>query len=317
MKIVTTILVLFGLIQISISQTSERLSKKELLHLYDSLYVSSKVESIVWNGNVKNCNPGTVSAEIFKKAQDRINFFRIVSGLPEIKLNKRFNEEAQSSALLIKANNFLTHSPASTVKCYSVSASNGCAKSCIGFTDYINYPKTSFITGFIKDYGSDNYYVGHRRWLLYSKLSEFGYGATDNSESILTVDGINNDSITCPDYITYPWSGFVPVDLIFPKWSFSIDQEKDVDFSKATISMTFGNGKVIKVKKLKEYKNYLDHTLVWNATGLFTPEEIKSGVNKLAENGFLNAIIKITIKNVTVDGTVKNYNYFIIPIETK
>ena len=84
--------------------------------------------------------------------------------------------------------------------------------------------------------------MGHRKWILYTKLIEFGYGATDKCEALLTSDGVSYDSVYYPEFIAYPWNGYVPANLIFPKWSFSIPQDKIVDFSQTTISMCDGQG---------------------------------------------------------------------------
>ncbi len=283
--------------------------------MYNKLYLSSEIDSIDWNGHKQKCLCGQLDSDIYKKAEDRINFFRIVSGLNEVKLNPKFNLDAQNAALLVNANNQLTHYPKIDMKCYSKSAANGCIKSCLGFTDFKYFPETSFITGFIQDYGANNYFVGHRKWLLYTKLIEFGYGATDRSEAILTANGVTYDSIDVPEFIAYPWNGYVPINLIFPKWSFSIPQNNIVDFNQTTISMFDSKGKVIKIEKLKEYKSYLDHTIVWTATGLFSDYEITYGINKLEENGFLDKKIRIMIRNVKVNGSFKDYEYFVEPIK--
>jgi hypothetical protein len=297
------------------SQGKEDLDKNRVIDLYKRLYLSSEIKTMIWNGNVSNCDCGTLSSDIYTKAENRINFFRVVTGLKPVKLNPKFNSMAQAAALLIKANNQLTHNPSNNMKCFSESAFNGCSKSCLGFTDFENFASTAFITAFIWDFGESNYYVGHRRWMLYSKLAEFGYGATDNSEALLTVDGVSYDSIPTPEYIAYPWEGYVPVNLIFPKWSFSIPENKTVDFSQTTITMANLEGVEIQVVKLEEYKNFLDHTLVWIAKGLFSENDINYGENHLEENGYLMIPIKVFIENVKVDGKMRSYQYWVEPIK--
>lgn len=306
----------FFMCSFSNAQMSRTLSKEEVIKLYKNLYLSSKIDSINWNGNVKKCQCGILDSVIYKKAEDRINFFRLVEGLPSVKINAAFNKDAQEAALLTKANDMLTHAPTKDLKCYSDLAYSGCSKSCLSFSEFEYYPETSFITGFMYDYGESNYYVGHRRWLLYSKLSEFGYGATNATEAVLTTSGIASDTKVQNEFIAYPWSGFVPVELIFPKWSFSIPADKNVDFSKATISMYKSDGSLIQCVKLKEYKNYLDHTMVWDAKGLFSADEIMYQKNSLEEKGYLDKKIKVVIKNVSVDGVMKNYEYFVEPFKS-
>jgi hypothetical protein len=318
-NIITTIVLLFSFISIAFSQQSAVLTKEKTIELYKTLYLSSKIDSITWNGNLKKCESGSLEKGIFVKASNRINFFRLVNGLNTVKNNTEFNQKAQDAALLIKANNVLTHHPSSSMECYSESASSGCSKSCLGFTDFINFPGISFITGFLDDYGSSNYYVGHRRWVLYSKLAEFGYGATNSTEALLVVDGISdgvtNDSVVQPQFVAYPWSGYVPADLIFPKWSFSIPDGKTVDFDNTTIIMTDSDGNIIENEKLEEYKNFLDPTIVWTVTGLFSEYEITYAQNKMEENGYLNKKITVLISNVIVDGETKDYKYTVVPIK--
>lgn len=302
-------------LQTAVGQRNSPLAKEATIKLYNSLYVSSEVDGIVWNGSLQNCNSGSLPNSIYAKVQNRINFFRLVNGLNKVQNSGQLNKDAQSAALLVKANNQLTHNPESSMTCYSISASNGCQKSCLGITDWANYRNTAFITGFISDFGASNYFVGHRRWLLYSKLSEFGYGATSSSEAVLTADGVDFDLIPAPGFIAYPWNGFVPVGLIFPKWSFSIPEGNDVDFSKCAIAMLYENGKKIAIERLDEYKNYLDHTIVWTAKGLFNNYEIQYAENNLAEKGFLNKKITVNISGVLVNGESKTFNYSVTPIK--
>ena len=315
-KMIYRILILFSLlitIQISFGQQFKPLSKQRIIQLYDSLYLSSEIDSINWNGSIKGCKSGTLSTEVLTKAQMRINFFRMVNRLDPVFNDKKLNTDAQNAALLIKANDHLTHNPSSSMKCYSQSAFDGCHKSNLGFSDWTFFPSTSFVTGFIQDYGESNFYVGHRRWLLYTKLERFGYGATNTSEAILVVDGVSDNLISNLEFTAYPWPGFVPIELIFPKWSFSIPENNTVDFTKAIVSMKDTKGNPITIKKLKVQKDFLDPTLVWTATGLFTAENIEYSENQLAENGYLNNRIKVEIKGVVVNGKTKNYSYFVEP----
>ncbi|MDH5597988.1 MAG: hypothetical protein OEY34_02625 [Cyclobacteriaceae bacterium] len=298
------------------SQSEYPLSKERIIQLYDSLYTTSEIQGgIIWNGHIKKCDPGELSDDIYQKAQNRINFFRLVNGLSEVRNSRELNTDAQSASLLIKANNELTHYPKKSMKCYSESASNGCLKSCLGISNWVSFPKTSFVTGFIWDYGESNYFVGHRKWLLFSKLVEFGYGATNTSEAILTADGIDFNLKCSKEFVAYPWEGYVPVNLIFPKWSFSIPKDNTVDFSQAKIKMTDSNGKAIEIKIYEEYKNYLDPTIVWQAKGLFSSQEITYGQNSLESRGFLNKKIMVEISDVIVNGEKKNFKYFVEPIK--
>lgn len=308
MKTLLIIILNLGFSLLAICQDST-LTKEKTIELYKTLYLSSEIDSMPWKGDVKQCYCGTINNDIYQKAQDRINFFRLMNGLSEVKMNPRFNKEAQAAAFLVKVNNRLTHYPNHTMKCFTELAFNGCSKSNLGLINFEFFPSTSFITHFIEDDGENNYYVGHRRWILYSKLKEFGYGATNNSEALLTVDGISYKSIVSPEFTAYPWNGYVPFNLIFPRWSFSIPEGKTVDFKNTIILMTDGTGKKIQVEKL-EYKEHLDNTIVWIPIGLFD-----DGINKLEEKGYLNKKIRVQINNVLIDGVNKNYEYYVEPFK--
>lgn len=290
-------------------------TKNEIIEIYNKLYKSSEITSFEWNAEANRCDCGKPAKEIYEKAENRINFFRIVSGLDLVKINPKSNLEAQSAAYLVKVNKMLTHYPSKSMNCYSESAANGCKKSCLGFSDFKNFMSSAFITGFIDDYGTDNYAVGHRRWLLYSKLTEFGYGATENSEAILVADGITNKKVETPEYMSYPWNGYVPANLIFPKWSFSIPEDKNVDFSQTKISMFDGKGNPLNIQQLQLMENFLDHTIVWIATSLFTDDDIKYSQNKMEQNGFLNQKIRVHIRNVKINQEMKNFEYFVEPFK--
>jgi len=315
MKLLPILFLVFTSTGFIFSQQPKMLSQEQVTELYKRLYQTSEIGSTGWKGSTSSCTSGTIDQSIYKKAEDRINFFRLAVGLNEIKHDPSFDQLAQDAALFTKTNNVLTHTPDKSMKCYSESAYSGCNKSCLAFMDFKNFPLTAFITGYIQDYGDDNYFIGHRKWLLYTKLSSFSYGATDNTDAVLTANGINYSEATSVDYVAYPWNGYVPVHLIFPKWSFSIPEDKKVDFSNTTISMFDDKGNPIPLKKLQLYENYLDHTVVWTVNGLFTDYEMKYGQNNLEQNGWLNRPIKVKIKNVKVNDEIKNYEYVVQPFK--
>lgn len=315
MKTLYSILTCLGMTLSVMAQETSYLSKEEIIDLYVNLYKYSETSEIPWNGDVNTCACGHLSEDILTAAEIRVNFFRLTNRLNTVHINPAFNAEAQQAALLSKANNELNHYPTSSMKCYSQAAYNGCNKSCLSFSDFTNFPETSFITGFIQDYGESNYEVGHRRWILYTKLQEIGYGATDETEALLTTDGTTYDAVEAPEFIAYPWSGYVPVELIFPKWSFTIPEDHEVNFDQVKVSMKDASGRPIAIELYEEHKDFLDPTIVWCAKGLFTEYEITYGQNHLKENGYLDQKIMVKIENVVIDGQKKNFQYFVEPFE--
>ena len=288
-------------------------TKEEVIELYKSLYASSELIKMPWVEGT-GCSPGSLPDHIYTKAENRVNFFRVVNGLSEIKIDPTYNKEAQAAAFWCYKNNTLSHSPGKSTKCFSEAAYTGCNTSCLGFSDYEWYPHTAFISGFMMDYGESNYYIGHRRCILSTTLETISYGATATTESLIVMKGMYKAVPDNPEYVAYPWHGYVPVDLIYPKWSFSIPRSNDVDFSKAKVKMTDGEGNNIPLKIYDQY-NYQDPTLVWQATGMYTAKELEYAENKLEEKGYLNKKIKVKITGVVINGKTKNYEYFVEPIK--
>ncbi len=318
MKLTTSLFLSFlGFASTAVCQDETLLSKTETLELYYKLYLYSNIDSVQWKGDSEQCICGDLIGDIYEKAEKRINFFRLMNGLEEVRIKPHLNSKAQKAICLLKANNLLTHYPDTNMHCFSEDALRACTKSCLGHSDYKNFPETAFITEFIHEYGDKNYFAGHRRWLLYSRLREFGFGATDNTMALHTADGVTREKINPVEFIAYPWNGYVPYNLIYPKWSFSLADNKKVDFSKAVVSMQTEEGKEIQVEILPEFKNFLDPTLVWVAKGLFSEQEIKYSLNNIYKRNYLNRKIWVEVKGVLVDGELKDYKYSVIPVSSK
>lgn len=203
------------------------------------------------------------------------------------------------------------HNPPKTWLCYSKVGAEGAQNSCLGFTDYKYFPNTAFITGFMEDMGDENKEVGHRRWILNSEAEVFSYGATKTTEALYCVFNKINDTIST-NYVSYPWNGYVPYDLIFSKWSFSIPEKYKVDYSKAKLTITNNQGQFVPFKLFKVDDDWLpDNTLVWKMTSMFTEKDENSGINNLVKYGFIGKEINVFIDNVFVDGVKKSYRYIV------
>ncbi|MBN1465416.1 tetratricopeptide repeat protein, partial [candidate division KSB1 bacterium] len=67
---------------------------------YIEYYLGTQVLDVDWNGSVANCEAGELDPEILRKAELRINYFRRLVGLAEIKLADQYNLYAQHAALM-------------------------------------------------------------------------------------------------------------------------------------------------------------------------------------------------------------------------
>ncbi|MBR9998788.1 MAG: CAP domain-containing protein [Cyclobacteriaceae bacterium] len=290
--------------------------KSEAIDLYETHYAGTRISRISWNGSVQSCDPGKLSTDLLQRAETRINYFRRSAGLKPITLSEEFNKKAQLTALMMTANDQISHTPGKNWKCFTETGSEGAKNSNLGISDFENFPDMSFITGFILDYGSINNNIGHRKWMLNSKAELMGYGATGKHEAIY-VTGLNTTTVPeTPEFIAYPPAGYFPHHLIFEKWSFALPADKKVDFRKAKVEMTDGQGRKMNVRILStEDPWYFDPTIVWQAEDLFTQDEIKYVKNSLAERGYLDKPITVRITGVQGDSEKKDFTYRVVPFD--
>ena len=282
-------------------------AKMKAMNDYMEEFLDTKVKSINWNGNNKDCQPGNTSVEILKKAEKRINYFRHLSGLPGIKLIDSLNSKAQQLALIASSNKTINEIPNKSFKCYTKNIENVAALSCIGNMN-LEENKQSILTQFIEEFGENNIFCAHRRLLLFSGATEMGYGATNNTEVLYFSRYARPNAKTNPEFIAYPSKGYFPAPLVFPKWSFAV-AGTNVNYAYTTVVMKDEKGGIIKTSPYNVKNKIFDQTFVWEATGMFAVDEITDGKITLKQRGYTNQKIKVEINKVIVDGQMKNFEY--------
>lgn len=228
---------------------------------YNVNYIGSGVTVSGWTGNASSCDAGTIPASVRDKILQRVNYFRRMVGLNDnITWDSTKFPMYQQAALMMKANNALDHAPSASWLCYTADGAAGASKSNLALGSHTS----TSITRFIQDAGSSNTFVGHRRWILFSKSTVFSVGSTDYSMS-LGVIGFPKGNTKIPEYIAYPPAGYVPQPLVYGRWSFGIS---GADFSSATVTMKDGNGGNILLNVLPVLNGYGDNTIVWEPSGI-------------------------------------------------
>lgn len=285
--------------------TTTPLTAKDLARAdFNTMYKAADVTGFTWNGNVTDCNPGTLSQAVLDKALLRLKYFRKAAGLSnaDITMDAALNTKCQYDALMTKANNMLSHAPLSTWKCYSAEGADAAANGNIamGVSDVEN------INLWMEDEGSNNARVGHRRWMLYSRATKFGFGCTESSATLWVINsGAGTSALPAktPAYIAWPPKGFVPRDVVYPRWSLSVPAPTypyQVDFTNATVVMTRADG--TNVPLTIEFANPIestyrgDNTITWRPTGI-----------NLATDADHKYTVKVS--NVLVSGVAKDYQY--------
>lgn len=243
-----------------------------------------------WNGSVSGCNPGTVSSTISQEVLDTVNYFRSFNRLPAVTLDAADSSKAQQAALMMLANNQLSHVPPSTWTCYiSVgAAAAGTSNLALG----TNGPYAVFL--YMQDSGPNLSTLGHRRWVLSGALSAIGSGDTSSSNALYLDKGTRPAGI--PKFSGWPAQNYFPVQLAPDRWSLS-NSDGTVDMSSARVSITM-HGVTSAKTTLYMPVGYGDDAIAWDMPYLYT-------------NPFPDLPVTITVSNLKdhSGSPLANYTY--------
>jgi len=105
----------------------EAIERQRVLTEYNTYYLGSEAASSGWTGTTATCTPGTISTDAINKALMRINYFRRCVGLnDDITFDPVKNGKCQQAALMLHANNSLSHTPPNTWTCWTQEGSDAC-----------------------------------------------------------------------------------------------------------------------------------------------------------------------------------------------
>ncbi len=89
-------------------------SRRDVLSFYNCVYQASEnyAANMGWTGNVATGSAGTTTATFKDDVRRRINFYRAMVGQPaDIVFNATKSAKCQKAALIMSANNALSHTP--------------------------------------------------------------------------------------------------------------------------------------------------------------------------------------------------------------
>ncbi len=282
--------------------TSQR---EQSRNAYNALFSASTSVPSEWDGNVANCDAGTTSAAYKQAILTRINYFRAMAGVPAtISLNTTYNNKAQQAALIMAAQDDLDHNPPPSWSCYTANGAEAASKSnlSLGNAGY------DAVFSQMRDNGSNNAPVGHRRWLLYPQTEQMGTGdvpATNThnaANDIWVIDSptFNNPRpLTRDTFVSWPPAGYTPASLAFNRWSFSWPS---ADFSSATVAMT-------RLDNSASEPLVIDYPISGSGAGAGEPTIVWNPSNIDSTNISDDTSWEITISNFLVNGTAMTESY--------
>ncbi|MBX3102783.1 MAG: CAP domain-containing protein [Bacteroidetes bacterium] len=242
--------------------------------------------------NVGACTPGTVSTGMQDTLLQRVNYYRRLCGLDMITLNAEANASIQAAALMFQANNSASSNPPSTWQCYTAAADSAAQRCRLSGSA----KGTEAIDFWMQDTGAGNTACANRRWILYTRATQFGVGGNDRYTLLCTADHYQ-DKPGLPDYVAWPPARFIPSPLVPSRWSFS---QPGADFSTCTIEMSgpAGSSPVVLQKNFIN-PNFGDATVTWDIANLPLPPP--GGLIKY----------QVSINGVRKDNQTRNYAYVV------
>ncbi len=253
------------------------------------------------------CEPGVVNKLGHDAVLQKINYCRRLAGVPDsCIIDNEVSARYQKAALMMSANDNLSHFPPVTWKCYSPEGAGAAGTSNLSLGNAFY----DAIMSQMEDGGDNNFAAGHRRWILNPNNTVFGHGSTTSSMS-LGVFGTSNKKLKRTLYfdakqpVCWPSPDYFPENLLPTRWSFSL---VNAEFDKAIVTVREG-GKLIPVTKEPIAQGYGVNTIVFI----------------LAKDVEIDKIYTVTITNVTTysywgdpnnsdSNKGKTYTYQVIPI---
>lgn len=281
------------------------LASREAARLfYRTVFASSNNVASGWSGDLSTCTAGDTHSDYKAATLRRINWFRAMAGVPaSIGLDSTYNRKAQQTALMMSAQGALSHYPDSAWACYTAEGAEGARNSNLSLGQA---GADSVANGYIRDQGSNNAPVGHRRWLLYPQTKIMGVGdVTPSAANTLSANAVwvfdGNSGATRPtvrdDFVAWPPAGFVPYTTVYPRWSLAYP---GADFSGASVSMT-ENGRALATRLETLQNGYGEPTLVW-LPGTYTDGSSWSRPSA-------DTVYQVTVSNVRVGGQTRSFSY--------
>jgi uncharacterized protein YkwD len=150
-------------------------SRTEVVALYNTQYVPGDAAMLAWTGAIASCVVGTTNIEHQQAVITRVNYFRALVDLPGVSLTGGvITRQAQAAALIMTANNALSHAPPPTWTCHSADGATGAVNSNIA----LGRNGVGAVDLYMDDFGATNTAVGHRRWILHPPRTGMATGDT-------------------------------------------------------------------------------------------------------------------------------------------
>lgn len=177
-----------------------------------------------------------------------VNLYRYIAGLPPVTTDPTHNQQDQACALMMQANNQISHTPSSSWTCYSADGAKAASSSNVAGTGAI-----AAVDGYMLDPGNATT-IGHRRWILSNSLGPIGIGSTGKYSCMWTLNGTGKAG---KQWMSWPSPGVFPLQA-FTASRQSVDttgwslQSDSINLAGAQVAVTFnGTAQPVTVTQLE------------------------------------------------------------------
>ena len=250
-----------------------------------------------FTGNIAECDAGTTSQPFRDSVVQRVNWYRQMAGLKTVAERAEYSDAAQHAALMMSAQGSLSHYPDTDWACYTETGALGARSSNLGRGSV----GVAGVDRYMRDTGSNNLSVGHRRWILYPQLLQIGTGNVPGTSSqpganaLYVVDDRHQGGVREQrGFVAWPPAGYVPAETVWGRWSFQLP---DADFSKATVAVTDTHGPIL-VQVIDRDSRYGGAAVVWAVHGDYDSVQ-------LPEPRHGDKCYTVTLSRVTVAGAAQ------------
>ena len=220
-----------------------------------------------WTGDVASCNAGDIGDQARANALRLVNLYRWLAALPPVVTDPTKDMQDQQCALMMRANNMISHTPPSSWTCYTQAGADAADSSNVS-----SGPAVSSVDGYMIDPGNATT-IGHRRWILSNSLGPIGIGGTDRASCMWTLNGTGKANKA---WTAWPSPGVIPLQALTPAHGTGVDstgwtvQSDSINLAGAQVTVTVdGTAQPVTVTQLDA--NYGSrYAIRFNPTGWTT-----------------------------------------------